>query len=622
MRKMFRFGYSIVFLLLCCVLSVYGVAAMTDETTLPTVTDSKDGLTAVLTVKEDTETVGKGEVHVALTNESGGCISDITVELVFPDSLVSEPAEPFRTITVAESETAEITVQFCHIDTISSPMTKNLLAVAVVIVAAAALIVIVCLLKKKKSAVACVLLCGMLLGGMVTPVSAGTTNRAMTLTADFPYNGNTYPVTAKISYSYTFTETDVMDTNGMDRFEITYWWGPHFENMASEYFVQKIKECGFTSVPLEHGTDDQKIAALELFREYGLTCSSLMDGRVSALLGSDRNVSPDISQEEVDRVVAEVVADYTEYMDIIQGWHVYDEPHQGTFEILGKIVAAFRKYSPDKETMINLYPTYATNEQLGTNGYKEYLDAFIEQVDPHYISYDHYHFKKGGKAERGYFTNLELIRDKAQESGLDPMLIILLAEFPNFDNLTRSQIMWEVNTSLTYGMKQMSYFLFMVNDYHGETFDNACMNYKGEIYPHYYDVQAINQWLLPLGTELFDKNSTAVFHLARNRYAVEDECEYYDGYGDLGAVEGENFVIGFFDDYSFMITNTKYTEGSKGENTLTLLDIREGLEYFEPMSASWKNAETEQIAVRNENGHLTLTFAAGEGILFRVVSAE
>jgi len=461
-----------------------------------------------------------------------------------------------------------------------------------------------------------------LLGTVALPVSAGTSVRSLDVTAYFPYNGEFYPVTVTVQYRYTFAETDVRETNGMKQFEITYFWGPHYETMSNEDIIGKIKDCGFTSIPLEYSSLEQNKAALEVLRKYGLTCSALWDSRIQEIMGADPLLSPDVSQEEVDSIIAAVVADYAEYDDIIEGWWIQDEPCETRFAILGKIVSAFRKHSPYKTTFINLFPTYASAEQLGTKTYKEYLDAFVDQVDPHYISYDHYHFKLGGRANEGYFTNMELIRDKALESGLDPMLIVLLSKHLKFDDLTYSQLMWEVNTSLTYGMKRVSYFTLMIHYYQTESMFNAIISDQGELYPHYYDVQKINGWLLPLGQELFEKNSTAVFHLQRSKSELEKNCRMYTGYGDLGAVNGDDFLIGFFDDCSFMITNTKYNEGPNGENILEFIDIKDGLEYFEPLSGEWKNAEADGIAARNENGNLCILYEAGEGFLLRTAAQE
>ncbi len=609
---------------------------------------TKDGLTAVLAVTEDGSNPGRGGLSLALTNNSGGCISDVTVEINLPDTLAFDEGEAVQTIAIGEGETAEILAKIRHTD-LPAPETEAVetegtaetdkadeetdapsddaddnkggwilpaaIAAALVVIA----VVVLLIARKKKGAAACLILCGILFGSLAVPTSAAAAERSMTLTCYFDYNGESYPIEVTIRYNYSFTEADAKETNGMKQFEITYYGGLWGDNMTDESFIQKIVDAGFTSIPLEWGSPDQLKEALALFRKHGLTCSAIRDPRIEAFIPTGTDGTTTATQEEIDRVVAEVVADYADYMDVIEGWLLKDEPNTSYFDLLSKLIAAFRKYSPDKNTMVNLFPTYAASA-VGTETYKEYLDLFVEQCDPHYLSYDHYHFLKGGITRPGFFTNLENVRDKAQETGIDPMIIILVSKHDDYDDLTYAQLQWEVNTSLTYGMKRISYYTCVISAYTEEDlgYSNGFIRYTGELYPHYYDGQKINQWLLPLGRELFDKNSTAVFHLMEKKYQLEEDCTAYEGYGDLGEVKGNEFVIGFFDDCSFMITNKLWIEGEEGKNTLEFIDIKGGLEYFDPTAAAWKDAEADGIVERNESGNLTSTFDAGEGILFRI----
>ena len=174
--------------------------------------------------------------------------------------------------------------------------------------------------------------------------------------------------------------------------------------------------------------------------------------------------------------------------------------------------------------------------------------------------------------------------------------------------------------ALVYGMKRISYFTFW-NDQYMESsgWENSCMNSKGEKNPHYYDVQAVNEWLYPLGNELFGKTSTAVFHKGSSDKLSENSTAY-SSYGELGLCTGEDFVIGFFDDASFMIVNKEYyyDDDDNTKNTLVFDDIRSGLEYFDTESASWKNAEESSAVPRNDDGKYVAQFEPGQGILFRV----
>ena len=104
-----------------------------------------------------------------------------------------------------------------------------------------------------------------------------------------------------------------------------------------------------------------------------------------------------------------------------------------------------------------------------------------------------------------------------------------------------------------------------------------------------------------------------MFHLASS---LETGCKRYTSYGDLGKVSGRNFVIGFFDDGSFLITNRVYSGSS--ENKATLLDLCDGLEFFDTESAEWKDASMSSAVAKDENGNYTVSLAPGMSVLLRV----
>ena len=184
---------------------------------------------------------------------------------------------------------------------------------------------------------------------------------------------------------------------------------------------------------------------------------------------------------------------------------------------------------------------------------------------------------------------------------------------------------------MAYGVKRISYFTFWLDRTLLDLgWTDAFLDVDGTVYPHYYDAQKVNEWLLPLGNELFDKNSTAVFHIMeRNNNSYLD---VYTSYGDLGEVDARNFVVGFFDDGSFMITNKDYTTEVKYEivdgkpvitevpdSPFVFLDVDGGLQYFNTESATWCDAEADGVVFRNAEGKLEENFEIAEGMLFRVI---
>lgn len=578
-------------------------------------TAEKDGLRATSAISADIS--AHDHIDITVENVSSEYAKQISVSLSASDGTVyyGEEEAPVD-IPIGEKHTFTFKSYRPVESTAGADSTgtskKGCGSYAAGIAAAAAVLVgAACLIipgkdKRRARRIICIMLAAAALPLATIPVGAADTVRSLTLTNE----DGEFSFTATVTYHHDFKEKEVSRTTGMEKFEITYYWGPHGDEILNEEYIKAIADCGFTSIPIENNTFENNKAALVLLKKYGLTCSALWDARINNIVYSTNAVT----QDEVDAVIKEVAADYREF-DNLRGYYIMDEPAADKFERLGMVISALRRLDPDHVGMINLFPTYASAKQLGTTTYKKYLSEYISTVAPSYISYDHYHFRQSNTPRAGFFTNLENVRSAGIGAGLDQMQIILLTKHMSYADLTPTQIEWEVNMSLAYGMKRISYFTFWLDkSLTDQDWTNACMDYTGKKYQHYYDVQEINKWLLPLGNELFGKQSTAVFHLPSG----ENGCREYSSYGDLGEVEGRQAVIGFFDDGSFMLVNKRYDAGEKNRMSYTFSDLSEGLEYFDTDSASWKSIDGTKYAAKNEAGRYVITLDPGAGLLMRV----
>ena len=118
---------------------------------------------------------------------------------------------------------------------------------------------------------------------------------------------------------------------------------------------------------------------------------------------------------------------------------------------------------------------------------------------------------------------------------------------------------------------------------------------SGKRTQHWYDVQAINSLIQPIGNLLFDTKSSAVFHIGK----PEAGAKSFEGYEKIHSIQGENAVIGFFENGLIYLVNRDY----KHENTLVL-------------SASGK------LTHYTENGFVpcskTITLSAGDAVLLKI----
>ncbi len=377
-----------------------------------------------------------------------------------------------------------------------------------------------------------------------------------------------------------------MENFHLKKFDITYYHGPKAKDIIREDVIRDIAECGFTLIPLHYDTETNK-KALPILKKYGIDAIP-SDPRL-------RNVYDNDLLAEADSVVREVVEDYREFSNVI-GFEIIDEPAAYNFPVIAALVNAIKRYAPDKEALINLFPNYATPDQLGNPDYMTHLEHFVNITRPHLLSYDHYHFL--GRQNRnnilkldvdererlvrlaaeqtenrgGFFENIEDFRYISLKYDIDQMLIVLLTEHGPYRNLTKAEILWEVNMCLTYGMKRISYFTYQTPDYdeHWQWANGMC-GYECEKFQHYYDAKEINSEIRAVGEHLFKTKTEAVFHIGE----PEKGARQFAGYGKIRSIDGNNGVAGFFEDGSVYIVNKDFAK----KNTFTL-DYEGELEVF------------------------------------------
>lgn len=355
-----------------------------------------------------------------------------------------------------------------------------------------------------------------------------------------------------------------------------------------------------------------------------------------AMLTSDL-LKPETLDDATKRAELDALINRVKSHPALEAYYLTDEPGAGAFPGLGKLVAHLRERDPTHLAYINLYPTYANEQQLGVSAdaserarvgqptdsgemltddatvlrYRKHLKQFIETVQPDLISYDHYHFLKetDGQEKDGkeYFLNLGMIRSSALSAGL-PFLNIIQADtivktwrLPNANELR-----WLVFTTMAYGGRGISYFT-----YWGPKAYNGLYQ-DGQPAPLLKDVAALNQEIAKLGPALMDLNSVGAYHTAPLPYGggTVPTASPVQITGD-----GE-FVLGLFSQAArtnaFMIVNRNYKHKTEAMVEVTLPGSR--LQELDRQTGNW--TDTGSLSPTRT---VKLKLAPGDGRLFRVV---
>lgn len=156
----------------------------------------------------------------------------------------------------------------------------------------------------------------------------------------------------------------------------------------------------------------------------------------------------------------------------LSGYHLRDEPSAADFPALGEWVRRIQSVDKEHYCYINLFPNYASAEQLfgkgyeakpGVNVYAAHLDTFLKQVPVPFISMDHYPVtdKNGQKSLRPeWYHNLEMLAAASKKSGLPVWAFALAVAHDPYPIPTVGEIKLQLYSNLAYGAQTLQYFTY------------------------------------------------------------------------------------------------------------------------------------------------------------------
>jgi len=353
----------------------------------------------------------------------------------------------------------------------------------------------------------------------------------------------------------------------------TYWGGPHL----TDGFMGQMKAGSF-NLAFAYGEQELEFAQRSGTRVM-LYAPDLLN---------EQTLDDPVKLAKLDAMLERVKT-----IPMMYFYFVADEPNAAHFAALAKLVSHLKERDPAHPGYINLLPTYATNEQLGTKGdvttaYREYLRLFIKQVKPTLLSYDHYHFfvnpttseKSDGPQ---YFLNLALIREAALKANIPFMNIVQGSSWEAGVRIpTVDEIRWLNYTSLAYGAQAIMYFVF------SDTFQFESMK---EMNPQFISIASQLQPLrslaayhvgnVPLGGVALPKNAAVTLSFSGQSDSLMPASGMLLGY--FGKSDKPTHVL---------VVNLNY----KKSVTTTVVGTSK-LSQFDPLTGKWTFANSEKIAV-------------------------
>ena len=275
--------------------------------------------------------------------------------------------------------------------------------------------------------------------------------------------------------------------------------------------LEGIADCGFTIAGFVQPRD------LPLCEKLGLTAI------MAPAMGKESWFGPwrQLTDEQIDERVQAMVKEAGDSKAVI-GFFLTDEPGTPMFPKLARAVAAIRKYAPGKIAYINLFPSYATvgapdASQLGAASYAEYLERFVTEVKPQFISYDNYMVEysndlRDPAAAAVYYNDLLEVRRVALKHDL-PFWNIVSANQLRLDMPPPSpaNMAFQAYTTLAAGGRGVSWYTYFGSTTAQRAYDYAPVDHENRRTATWGYLRMINHQIRTLGPMMNKLVSTGVY---------------------------------------------------------------------------------------------------------------
>lgn len=375
---------------------------------------------------------------------------------------------------------------------------------------------------------------------------------------------------------------------------VTYWAGPAMTDKTA----RQMTEGGWNLVWCRENE-------LDVAARHGVR-AQLQDG-----LLAPASLENPAQREQLDALIGRVRRNPALY-----SYFITDEPSATNFSALGKLVAYLREKDPAHLAYINLFPTYASNEQMGNVGekvaaYQAHLRQYLQIVKPALLSYDHYQFTTKGDSP-DYFLNLALIRRAALDAGLPFLNIVQAATWtPSMRVPNSDEMRFLGYTTLAYGAQGISYYVYCCAGHTG-----GIANPDGSPTPLYDALRTLNHDFVKIARELQSLKSMGVYHagmIPPGGEAIPKKTAFlFDP--PLSAMEYkppqslQGALIGTFGQPSqrskpthALVVNLDY----KSEKVVGIRGPGQ-LEIFDPATREWKRSNNRRVELKLSPGGGTL----------------
>jgi hypothetical protein len=309
-------------------------------------------------------------------------------------------------------------------------------------------------------------------------------------------------------------------------------------------------------------------------------------------------------------------------LNSFDGYNFFDEPSITQMDALTKQAQDFKKEFPGRRFFVNLFPNYATSQQLGVGSFGQYVDAYIQKVDSDVISYDFYPLLGNNltsSVHAQYLQGLEIMGNAAKNSGRDFWCFIQSMSYGSNRRRPRSvaDIRFQTYVNFAYGATGIQYFCYATPPIGPEfsAADYALINRNNEKTEIYDFAKEVNEEVLSFDNVLMQFDWINTMPIIGNETASKNSAYNLlinpllttGLFSDVSATQ--DTLIGVFKDNQdkyngYMLVN--YSDPGSGHSDSVSLTFNGAVR-----ASIYKKGILETVEL--ENGIYTCELESGEG---------
>jgi len=309
----------------------------------------------------------------------------------------------------------------------------------------------------------------------------------------------------------------------IEKIPILAWIGIQ-EHTVERY--RELKECGINYNLSFHSNVEELAQAMDMANEAGIKMI--------------------IHCPELYNEPEKIVNRFKEH-PALAGYYLQDEPNRNDFPHLGELVRRIQAVDNEHFCYINLFPNYASSEQLGISSYLEHVQLFLQEVPVEILSFDHYPISVRDKIsylskvkhrlnmsvnnrinnkERyingEWYKNLEIISNEARKAGMPFWAFALTTAHWSYPIPTLADLRLQIYCNLAYGAQGLQYFTYWtpftddIENFH----DGPIDFYTRDKTETWYTVQKMNKEIYSLSNVFLGANVIQVRHIVKTVFGT------------------------------------------------------------------------------------------------------